>query len=235
MRLNVKERGQGERTAVLIHGLSNSSSTWNSFAGELVSRGYRVLTPDLRGHGDSPRGEYSPDRWAEDLVDSLPTAADLVIGHSLGGVALVLAADRLAPRRVIYEDPAWLVPAAVQASSAARFLRRKQETLEDIRSGNPRWSEEVVVARHAGFAKWDPDTVAGMHPGVDLDVTPTLPPGRPSLVLLPDPSPLVPPANVERLRGLGWQVERISGARHWIHLDEPRAYLEAVLRFTEQS
>lgn len=58
-------------------------------------------------------------------------------------------------------------------------------------------------------------------------------PGRPSLVLLADPSAHLPPSNATRLREMGWQVETIPGARHWVHLDEPDAYLEAVFRFSE--
>ena len=229
------EWGGGPRTALLIHGLSNSNATWTRVAGEFVGRGYRVLAPDLRGHGNSPRGEYSPAEWAADLVDSLPRGADIAIGHSLGGVALLLAADRLAPRRVVYEDPAWLVPEVVQAASKGSFLRRKSESVENIRRANPRWPEEVVVARHAGFAKWDAATVDGLHPGVDVDYTPATAPGRPSLVLLADPSSLVPPSNATRLRELGWRVETIPGARHWVHLDEPEAYLEAIFRFIEDA
>ncbi len=233
MKLHLDEWGRGDRTALLIHGLSNSNLTWIATAEALVSRGYRVLAPDLRGHGRSPRGAYSVAEWAEDLVDSLPRGADVALGHSLGGVALLLAGERLLPKRAIYEDPAWLLPAAIQPAVRASFASRRTQTREDVAAANPTWVEEDVANRHAGFQRWDAATVDGFLTGAEIDHTPTTPPTRPSLVLLADPSDLVPPANAERLRQLGWQVEAIPGTRHMVHLDAPNAFIEAVLRFAE--
>ena len=235
MKLHLTEWGHGDRTALLVHGLSNSNLTWIAVAETLAGRGYRVIAPDLRGHGKSPRGAYSPSDWAEDLVDSLPRGADVAIGHSLGGVALLLAADRLLPKRAIYEDPAWLLPAAIQPAARASFASRKTQTREDVAAANPRWPEADVANRHASFQLWDVATAEGFMTGDEIDHTPTTPPARPSLVLLADPSELVPPANAARLRQLGWQVETIPGTRHMVHLDAPDAYVEAVLKFAEAS
>jgi pimeloyl-ACP methyl ester carboxylesterase len=85
MRLKTHELGAGDRTAVLVHGIMASSETWCRVAPALVERGYRVVMPDLRSHGDSPRGDaYSAELFAADLVDTLPRGADLALGHSLG-------------------------------------------------------------------------------------------------------------------------------------------------------
>src|SRR5262249_11181288 len=67
MKLNVREWGTGDRTAVLIHGITSDSGSWWRFGPDLAARGYHVLAPDLRGHGLSPRGEYGPEAWAGDL------------------------------------------------------------------------------------------------------------------------------------------------------------------------
>src|SRR5271154_151307 len=86
------------RTALLIHGAMASYGTWNKVAPELVERGYHVIAPDLRGHGDSPHADsYTREEVAADLVESLPKDADLAIGHSLGGRSLLLAVDALTP------------------------------------------------------------------------------------------------------------------------------------------
>lgn len=60
---------------------------------------------DLRGHGTSERGEYSPELFAKDLVDTFPEGAELAVGHSLGGLALSLAVAELRPRRAVFIDP----------------------------------------------------------------------------------------------------------------------------------
>ena len=56
----------------------------------MLARKYRVIAPDLLGHGESdkPRGDYSVGAFAvllRDLLDSLDVTRVTVIGHSLGG------------------------------------------------------------------------------------------------------------------------------------------------------
>jgi pimeloyl-ACP methyl ester carboxylesterase len=74
---------------VLIHGMLNSSSHWQSVALNLA-RDYTVLAPDLIGHGDSaaPRGDYSLGAHAasiRDLAAAIGIERATIVGHSLGG------------------------------------------------------------------------------------------------------------------------------------------------------
>ena len=74
---------------VLIHGMLNSSSHWQSVALNLASE-YTVLAPDLIGHGDSaaPRGDYSLGAHAasiRDLTAAIGIERATIVGHSLGG------------------------------------------------------------------------------------------------------------------------------------------------------
>ncbi|MFI1865563.1 alpha/beta fold hydrolase [Streptomyces jumonjinensis] len=74
---------------VLIHGIGDSSSTWAEIIPGLAGR-YRVIAPDLLGHGESdkPRGDYSPGAYANgirDLLSALGVERATLVGHSLGG------------------------------------------------------------------------------------------------------------------------------------------------------
>jgi pimeloyl-ACP methyl ester carboxylesterase len=74
---------------VLVHGMLNSSSHWQSVALDLASD-YTVIAPDLIGHGDSaaPRGDYSLGAHAasiRDLLTALGIERATIVGHSLGG------------------------------------------------------------------------------------------------------------------------------------------------------
>jgi pimeloyl-ACP methyl ester carboxylesterase len=74
---------------VLIHGMLNSSSHWQSVAMSLASD-YTVIAPDLIGHGDSaaPRGDYSLGAHASsirDLLAAMGIDRASIVGHSLGG------------------------------------------------------------------------------------------------------------------------------------------------------
>lgn len=81
--------GDGPETVVLIHGMINSSRHWEAVARDLAGS-YRVIAPDLIGHGDAatPRGDYSLGAHASSIRDLLATLGverATIVGHSLGG------------------------------------------------------------------------------------------------------------------------------------------------------
>src|ERR1700721_318588 len=87
-RIAYRDEGTGE-ALLLIHGMAGSSATWRAVIPELAKR-YRVVAPDLLGHGESakPRGDYSLGAFAaslRDLLDELGIRRATVIGQSLGG------------------------------------------------------------------------------------------------------------------------------------------------------
>lgn len=224
MKLHVREWGTGDRVAVLIHGITSDSTGWRLLGPDLAERGYRVLAPDLRGHGLSDRGSYDAETWAGDVVESVPARPELALGHSLGGTVLPLAVDRLRPARAVYEDPAWLVPASRHEASAQAFAARKAWDRREAAAANPRWSPADIDNKLVELERWDPATVRGLLNGSEWDYRPTAP-AVPSLVLLADPSELVPPASAARLRAAGFEVRAVPGAGHSIHRDDYEGFI----------
>jgi pimeloyl-ACP methyl ester carboxylesterase len=87
-RVAYRDEGAGE-VLLLVHGMGGSSNTWSGVI-PLLAKKYRVIAPDLLGHGESdkPRGDYSVGALAvmlRDLLDSLDVTRVTVVGHSLGG------------------------------------------------------------------------------------------------------------------------------------------------------
>lgn len=87
-RVAYRDEGSGE-VILLIHGMGGSSKTWSGVI-PLLAEKYRVIAPDLLGHGqsDKPRGDYSVGAFAvllRDLLDELGVTRVTVVGHSLGG------------------------------------------------------------------------------------------------------------------------------------------------------
>ncbi|MBV8785583.1 MAG: alpha/beta fold hydrolase [Mycobacterium sp.] len=83
-----RDEGHGD-ALLLIHGMAGSSDTWRSVIPQL-SKKFRVIAPDLLGHGESakPRGDYSLGAfavWLRDFLDELGVSQASVVGHSLGG------------------------------------------------------------------------------------------------------------------------------------------------------
>lgn len=88
-RVAYRDIGSGDETLLLLHGMAGSSHTWRSVIPQL-SRRYRVIAPDLLGHGESakPRSDYSLGAFAvslRDLLDELGVSRVTVVGQSLGG------------------------------------------------------------------------------------------------------------------------------------------------------
>jgi pimeloyl-ACP methyl ester carboxylesterase len=74
---------------VLIHGIGDSSATWDPVLPALARR-HLVIAPDLLGHGrsDKPRADYSVAAYANgvrDLLGVLGINRATLVGHSLGG------------------------------------------------------------------------------------------------------------------------------------------------------
>ena len=101
LRVHVAEAGQGE-PLVLLHGWPQHWWCWRSVVPLLQDR-YRLVMPDLRGHGwtDAPQDGYDKEQLATDLLGLLD-ALDLpqvgLVGHDWGGWTGFLAALR-APER----------------------------------------------------------------------------------------------------------------------------------------
>ncbi|MDM4722400.1 alpha/beta hydrolase [Micromonospora sp. WMMA1363] len=86
--LYYEDHGSGQ-PIVLIHGFPFSGATWEKQVGPLLAAGYRTITYDRRGFGNSaqPTFGYDYDTFAADL-DVLMTELDLrdaiLVGHSMG-------------------------------------------------------------------------------------------------------------------------------------------------------
>jgi pimeloyl-ACP methyl ester carboxylesterase len=88
-RVAYQDVGSGDEVVLLIHGMAGSSETWRGVIPQL-SKKYRVVAPDLLGHGQSakPRSDYSLGAFAvglRDFLDELGIVRATVIGQSLGG------------------------------------------------------------------------------------------------------------------------------------------------------
>jgi pimeloyl-ACP methyl ester carboxylesterase len=96
-RLHLVEMGNGP-PVVLVHGITLGVGIWVRQFRSLAAR-HRVLALDQRGHGQSIAGTdgYSFDRLADDVLEVLAdrdVAHAVVVGHSLGGMVMQVAALR---------------------------------------------------------------------------------------------------------------------------------------------
>jgi non-heme chloroperoxidase len=93
--LSVAEAGNPEGPAVLfVHGFCQSHQSWNRQLQSALGLDFRMVAPDLRGHGRSgkPAAGYADSRpWAEDLhavITALRLERPVLVGWSYGGVVI---------------------------------------------------------------------------------------------------------------------------------------------------
>ena len=102
--LHYTDHGEGQ-PVVLIHGWPLSGRSWESQVPALIEAGYRVITYDRRGFGQSsqPWHGYDYDTLAADLaalVDHLDLHDAVLIGFSMGGGEVVRYLSRYGTDRV---------------------------------------------------------------------------------------------------------------------------------------
>ena len=96
IKIAYNDEGDGQ-AILLIHGFINSKNSWNKteLKKSLISKGYRVITPDLRGNGDSEKPHtdeaYANNAEVKDLlllIDYLKLDNYMALGYSRGSIIL---------------------------------------------------------------------------------------------------------------------------------------------------
>ncbi len=245
MRLAFREAGQGS-PVVLLHGLFGSARNLGGVARALAAS-HRVVSMDLRNHGDSPHAPgMGYDTMAGDVAETmdvagLPRAA--VVGHSMGGkVAMRLALS--APDRVERLVVADIAPVAYP-SHFGGYARAMQQVSADMSraAADALLAPEVPDAAVRSFLlhnfrpglgwriglqeivgslprveSWEDDS--GSYDGPALFVT-----GARSDYVLPAYHPtilrLFPAARLVAIKDAG----------HWLHAEQPAAFNATVGAF----
>ena len=163
--LAYRELGEG-RHVVLIHGFfSNAAGNWIRYrhAARIAARGYRLVMPDLRGHGDSAKPHdpfaYPPDVLADDgfaLLEHLGVTDYDLGGYSLGARTTVRMLARGArPGRAIIAGAGW--DGIVNTAGRGTHFRHILTNLGSFERGSAEWMAEAFLRTVGG------DPVALLH------------------------------------------------------------------------
>lgn len=251
MILAMTEAGEGP-PLLLLHGLFGSGQNWGAIRRALAPR-YRVLTPDLRNHGLSPRAaamDYAT--MAADIAETMDAAGvprAAVLGHSMGGkVAMMLALTGPARvDRLVVADiaPVRYRPAlrgyveAMQTLPLRRGMARKEADAH-LTATIPEPGIRAFLLQSLRFEADPPawrlglEELAAAMPDIE-DFLP--PPGAryegPALVMAGERSGYVRPEHHAAFRALFPQAAftTIPDAGHWVHAENPQGFLAALEPF----
>lgn len=158
VRLAWHEVGSG-RPLVLIHGyFSTAQVNWLKYghAATIAAQGFRVIMPDLRGHGDSARphdaAAYPPDRLAEDGLDLIAhlglTDFDLA-GYSLGGRTTVrMIARGATPARAAIAGMG--LDGILHTGGRGTYFRHVLTNIGSFARGTAEWMTEAFLKTTKG-------------------------------------------------------------------------------------
>jgi 3-oxoadipate enol-lactonase len=252
--LNYSEAGRGT-PVVLLHGFPLSSAIWNEQRTRLSDH-YRVITPDLRGHGQSPAppGVYEMDVLARDvfgLLDALAIKKAVILGHSMGGY-VALAGWRLAPERFLA-----LGLVASQAGADTEEGRQGRYKMADkvAAEGSKVMAEAMLPKLFAPKLPMEAPIAAQVR-GLILNTPPAGIIGSlKGMAVRPDSGPLLPSVNIPALVIAGGQdqiippskaqamaaaisratLATVENAGHMPMLEQPEATTNAIRAFLARS
>jgi pimeloyl-ACP methyl ester carboxylesterase len=241
---------------VLLHGLSDSGLCWPD-AVRRWRHDYRIVAPDARGHGESPRfdpatsGSNRFEDMVADVVSLLEALVDegseppLLVGHSMGaGVAgTVLAARPDLVRAGVLEDPPWstMSRGGEWPPTPETLPQSVQRFRDDCEGATARGRVELPLWPEIEFRPWatskaqldpsltDRDQIACQTPWIDNGAAIA----RATLVVTGgrEEAVLVTAQSRQRLAKLGnhhIEVEVVPGAGHAVRRDYPDAYHQIV-------
>ena len=246
--------GEGQ-TIVILHGLFGSKRNWSSIAKQL-SDTYRVLTVDLRNHGESPWSDvHDYSSMAEDvatLIENECSKPPIVLGHSMGGkVAMYLSIMRpqLVAQLIVVD-----IPPARSTGTPIDYVRAMQAipltTLAHRRDVEELLRETIPDERVRGFLVTNIITrPEGLAWAVNLDVIEknfetildwpdlltTQHFSQQTLFLVGENSTFVGPEHETVIQQFFPASSRqvIKNAGHWVHVENTSAFLKAVRVFLE--
>lgn len=104
-----QESNPDHRYAILVHGYTGNRGNMKGFGVRYAGRGYELLMPDLRAHGESEGGYIGmgwPDRrdilrWIDVIIDRDPEAKIVLHGVSMGGATVMMTSGEELPSNVI--------------------------------------------------------------------------------------------------------------------------------------
>ncbi|SEM45016.1 Alpha/beta hydrolase family protein [Sphingomonas gellani] len=158
-----REMGEADaRPLVLIHGyFSTAQVNWIKYghAAAIAARGFRVIMPDLRGHGESGRphdaAAYPPDALMRDglaLIARLGVTDYDLGGYSLGArTAVRMLANGATPRRVALTGMG--LTGIVSTAGRGGYFRHVLTNLGSFERGSAEWLTEAFLKTTGGDAQ----------------------------------------------------------------------------------
>lgn len=251
VKLNHKIFGEGH-PLIILHGLFGSLDNWQTHA-KTLSEYFQVILVDARNHGHSPHTEtHNYELISDDLlllINDLNLEKVSMIGHSMGGKAVMRFAQRFPERinklivvdmgvksypmhhDVIVEglnsiDFDVIISRSIADNQLAQYIQ--DLSVRQFLMKNLYWIEP---GKRLAW-RMNLNTLEREMPNI-LVALPEEMANMETLFLYGTKSNYVLEEDIQHIEELfpSASFEGIEGAGHWVHAEKPSEFLEAVLRF----
>jgi esterase len=246
------EYGEGPPLAIL-HGLFGSGRNWASIA-QLLATHHRVIAFDLRNHGASPWADTMDyDEMADDIRAALQARGYdryALLGHSMGGKAAMVAALQHGTEveRLVVVD---IAPVNYPSHHLALVRAMRELDLAGIKrrsEADARLAPSILDPAERAFlvqnlifedgrARWRLNLAAIEQAMPHLGEFPELPLTAvydgPALFIAAGRSDYLHPEHEPSIRRRfpRADIARIDNTGHWLHAEQPQAFLAVVEPF----
>lgn len=256
-KLAVKEFGKGQ-PLIILHGLFGSSDNWLTIGKRLADH-FHLFIPDQRNHGDSFHSdEFTYRAMAADLREFMEEKAiknPVIIGHSMGGktaMTFALSHPDMYQKMIVVD----ISPKAydvrhdhiLEGLNAIQLSRAtsRQDADQQLKSYVPSLAVRQFLLKNLkrkdhGY-EWKlnlpviTDQIENVGEAINSDQTRNKEESKPVLFIKGKNSDYILPEDriaIEKLFPRS-QIVEIENAGHWVHAEQPEAFLGALREFIDQ-
>ena len=239
-------QGKGTPALILIHGWSCDKSYWAPQL-EPLSRDFRLIAPDLAGHGESgsAREIWTIDAFGRDVaaaVDAAGSGPVVLVGHSMGGTVAVAAARHLGDRvqAIVWVDSyrklgSPRTPGEIEEVLAPFRADFRGATGRYVHGMFPPGADPVLVERVASAMAAAPPAiaVAALQASMTFGrtITEQLETLRPPVLAI---NAGEPPTDVPSLQRHGVEVAIVPGTGHFPMMEAPERFNALLTRLVSR-
>ena len=256
MMLFYRKYGEPRNPAIVVlHGLLGLSDNWDYFGKYFAEKGYYVLVPDMRNHGQSPKMEaFNYKVMARDvkqLLEAENVKSCFVIGHSMGGkIAMMLAfkypqiVNRLevldiSPRA--FDSPLQHIEfVAAMQSVDLNSVTRRADVEEQLKKYNFEKRILLFLMKNLSYShehgfRWKP-YLKGIYKNINeigkgFDKSCVY--NGPTLIIRGGQSDYIRDVDIPFMEAHlpKYEMTTFENSGHWIHVDAPQEFVAATERF----
>ena len=226
--------GDGAPSVVFVHGAGQDHTIWVMVARAFARHGYRVLAPDLPGHGLSGGDAHTTiealSDWLMALLDGVGISSARLVGHSMGSLIAYDAAALLTPSLPMAVSEPLLAATADDDHAAIDMANTWSFSRPARLGGSPVPGVWMLGAGERLTERCGPGVYHADFAACDGYAVPETVPSQPTLILAGGADQMTPPRQAQALAATlpDSKLVMVEGCGHSLLAEAPNAVLDAL-------